>query len=106
MRGEQITKRSGEILTGTVRTKGLDAFAKLSMNHLCELAIDREHIRMRTHKVKPSVSREIINKIDIVEHPPREGNGAGPQMLVCTRSKDAVERDSLKEKGRALCLAS
>ena len=101
MRGKQITKRSRKILAGTIRTKYLDAFAELSMNHLCELAIDREHIRTRTHKIKPSVSREIINKTDIVKNPPREDNGAGPQMSVCIRSKDVVKMDSLKEKGRA-----
>ena len=59
-------KCSGKILVGTIRMKYLDAFAELSMNYLCELAINREHIKTRTHKVKLSVSREIINKTDIV----------------------------------------
>jgi len=98
VRGELITKRSGEILAGTIRTKYLDAFAKLSMNHLRELAVDRKHIRTGTHKVKPCISREIINKAHIVGKAPKRG---GPQISECTRSKGAAERDSLNEKERA-----
>ena len=71
MRGEQIKKCSGKMLAGIIRMKYLDAFVELSMNHLCELAINREHIRTRMHKIKPSVSREIINKTDIVGKPPK-----------------------------------
>ena len=40
MREKQITKRGGDILTGTVRAEYHDAFAKLSMDHHRELAVD------------------------------------------------------------------
>ena len=72
------------------------------MNHLHELMIDGKHLRSRTHEVKPCVTREIINKTNII----REEEGVGPQTFECTRSNEATEIDSLEENGSVRCFAN
>ena len=73
VRSENVTKSRKEILPRTVRTKNFDVFPKLRKNHLRKLTINRQNIITMTQKVKPDITRKVVNKAYIIRKPAKRG---------------------------------
>jgi hypothetical protein len=67
---EKISQGLGDILLSRVSPKQTNTWGELSVNHDSNILIYRENLAAISHKVKPRVVREAINKYNIILMPP------------------------------------
>ena len=78
-------------------------------HHNCELVVDKEYLRMRTHRIKLGVPRKVINEAHVIKETPKRGRRCMTQnirMYKIEGGNKNRETDSLDEKGRAICFAN
>jgi hypothetical protein len=63
---KKTTQQLGDILTSRISPKDTYRRGKLSMDHGSKTLIYRENLAARSHKINPSVAREVIDKKNIV----------------------------------------
>jgi hypothetical protein len=59
---EKTTQYLGDILSSRISSKNMNRRGELGVNHGSKSLIYRENLAMRSHKVKPGIAREIIDK--------------------------------------------
>jgi hypothetical protein len=73
---EKTTQHLGDILSSRVSSKNTNRRGELGVNHGSKLLIYRENLATRSHKVKPGIAREIIDKYNIVAMAPIRSEGS------------------------------
>jgi hypothetical protein len=74
---KKTTQHLGDILSSRISSKHTNGRGELGVNHGSESLIYRENLATRSHKIKPSIAREIIDKKNIIAMAPFEPKGAG-----------------------------
>jgi hypothetical protein len=63
---KKITQQLGDVLTSRISPKDTYRRGKLSVDHGSKTLIYQENLATRSHKINPSVAREVIDKKNIV----------------------------------------
>jgi hypothetical protein len=92
---EKTTQHLGDILSSRISSKNTNGLGELGLNHGSKSLIYRENLATRSHEVKPGITREIIDKYNIVAMPPFEAKGAEPHTSECIKSKGRSDTEVL-----------
>ena len=76
MLSKNTTQHLGNILASGVSTEHTNRRRELSVNHGSKMLIDGKNLTTRSHKIKPSVTREIIYENNLVSMAPFRSEGS------------------------------
>jgi hypothetical protein len=89
---KKTTQHLGDILPSRISSKHTNRRGELGTNHGSKSLIYRENHAMRSHEVNLGISREIVNKYNIVAMTPFEPD---PHTSECIKSKGCSDTEVL-----------